>query len=167
MHSIIMREHAQRLFYYDRWANDQVFTALAAMDKPPDHAVQRMNHVVAALDLWQCRLSGKPNPKIDLLSPGWSLEEGKRRLGEVHDGWASILAPLTDDDLFQTITWTRYEGGQYRAMLRDIVTQLPMHGSYHRGQLSILLKDLLPGPFEIDYIFTTWEPAPEPAASGS
>ena len=162
-----MREHFQRLFYYDRWANDQVFGALAAMDNQPAHAIARMNHVVAALDLWRHRLTNNPNPGIDLFNPGWTPEEGKRRLGEVHDAWASILSPLKDDDLLQAITWTRFEGGRYRALLRDIVTQLPLHGSYHRGQLSIVLKDKLPGPFEIDYIFTTWEPAPEGAASGS
>ena len=63
------------------------------------------------------------------------------------------------EDLMKTIEWERSESGKYKALLRDIVTQLPMHGAYHRGQISITLKDKLPAPLDLDYIFTTWEPA--------
>ena len=162
MANTTLREHAQRVFFYDRWANHQILDALARMDRPPARAIQRMAHVVAALELWVSRLRGKGNPDTDLFSPGWTIEETQRRLDAAHDAWIELLAPLTDVDLLRRVVWTRFDGDRYEALLRDIVTQLPMHGAYHRGQLSITLKDQLPGPLEIDYIFTTWAPVEAP-----
>lgn len=147
------------MFYYDRWANDQVFDRMLRMGDVPQRDIDRMGHVVAALELWLSRIQGQGNPPTKLLAPGWSLDEGRARLGVVHEAWARVLEPLTDDDLIREIHWTRTEGGAYTALLRDIVTQLPLHGAYHRGQISITLREQLGEPLDLDYIFTTWEPA--------
>ena len=79
MQATELRDHVQRLFYYDRWANGQVFDILMKMDDVPQTDIDRMGHVAAALALWNARLTGKANPDIDMLHPGWSLAEGKAR----------------------------------------------------------------------------------------
>ncbi len=154
-----MREHVQRLFFYDRWANASLLQLMAGMDGVPETAVERMNHIIAALELWCSRCSGRGNPPTDLFAPGWTIEQSTQRLGRVHDDWTTLLAPLSDADLFAPVHWTRLDGGDYQALLRDITTQLPLHAAYHRGQLSLMLKDKLEEPLDLDYIFTTWQPA--------
>jgi uncharacterized damage-inducible protein DinB len=72
--------------------------------------------------------------------------------GDYSAEWLAFIDELQDGDLEKTITYTNSLGNTYTDKITDILAHVINHGTHHRGQISILMKEegfILPG---IDYI---------------
>lgn len=147
-------ERARDLFDHDRWANERTLESLASITPPRADAVARMAHLVACLELWLSRLGGKGNPPTPLIWPDWPLDETRRRNASAHDAWSKRLERMDSAELHRIVRCTPMTGGTqpYEVAVRDVLVQLPLHGSYHRGQVSVYIKDSGAKPLDVDYI---------------
>jgi|GEM_PF-2550909 len=143
------------LFGHDRYANEQVFDTLATITPAPVDAIARMAHLVGCLELWISRFDGKGNPSTPLIWPDWSLEETRERNTKTHDQWVGRLNVIDSAELSRVVRCVPMAGGHksYEVSVKDVLIQLPQHGAYHRGQVSVYIKDTGAKPLEVDYIY--------------
>lgn len=155
-------DEANLLVEYHIWARDR---ALAACTALPTEAFTRdlgnsfgsvrdtLAHLYGADEVWLERWLGN-NPRG--LPPATRFAE----LADLQRAWAaldprlqSFVRGLGGDGLLRTITYTAFNGSAatlpYWQMLQHVVN----HGSYHRGQVTTLLRQLgAPAPKGMDLV---------------
>jgi len=63
-----------------------------------------------------------------------------------------ILEGVTEVDLARVVSDKTSAGHPYEATVEDILLHVPLHGSYHRGQVATLLRQAGSEPVATDYI---------------
>ncbi len=130
---------ARERLAYDAWATDTLFGALASLpeerllnaETPGGQSILGICiHMVVAAERWFTGLSGGDwrsvqAPPVSGLADLSAYERRTRMLLE------SVLAGLTAGRLGEVFveTWT----------VADVVQQVANHGTYHRGQIALLL----------------------------
>ncbi len=139
-----------RLFEYDAWANREALASLEAADPAPERALSVLAHVAGAKHLWLARL--RADPAMPGPWPVLAPEALAARLDELAVQMRSYLAGLRPDDLVRTVRYTNSNGETFSSSVGDILLQLVSHGSYHRGQVAVLLRTAGKQPVNTDYI---------------
>lgn len=141
----------QYLFDYNRWANARTFEAAAKLtaeqltsDLQSSHRSVRdtLAHILAAEWIWLKRWKGT-SPKA-LLDPSDfpTVESVKSMLDEVETECAGFIEGLTDQSLDEPITYTNTRGEQWTYPLGQMLQHVANHSSYHRGQVTTMLRQL-------------------------
>lgn len=87
--------------------------------------------------------------------PAWNdadLLELVARLHEVEKGRAKILGGLADTDLSRRIDFTYLSGAPGLHELQDLLIHVVNHGTYHRGQLTSIIRQLGNVPPSTDFV---------------
>ena len=153
--------HVKKLFDYHHWAADKLFDALgdvsaAELDKPWGGSFKTaralLRHIVGAEQLWLERFGGNSPKTMPEMPAGWS---GADYVGE----WRKVKAReqvfvkgLTQQKLDGSLSYTNMKGENHTFPLADILTHVVNHGTYHRGQLTHLLRDLGRQGVSTDYV---------------
>ncbi len=152
-------EEMRSLFDYNAWANHRSLEAAAAL--PNDQFIRplgssfpslrdTLTHICGAEWVWHERFQGNsPSALPDLSSLGtavalrahWSQQESKL-LG--------FVAGLTQADLDRIMEYKTLKFGVYRNPLWQSMQHLVNHGTYHRGQVTTLLRQLGAKPILTD-----------------
>jgi uncharacterized damage-inducible protein DinB len=159
---MLEKDDADRLFAYTVWANHRVLRAAATLD-PDDfrrdlkssHGGVRgtLAHMMAAEWLWLERWKGvNPTrmadegefPDVVALRDRWAAIEEHRR------SWLEALRP---EALAQTVHYRDLKGNEWDQPLWQLVQHVANHGSYHRGQVVALLRQLGAKPLPTDLLF--------------
>jgi uncharacterized damage-inducible protein DinB len=141
----------ERSLAYERWANRRLLTHLQQGAEPPARAVELLAHLLSAITVWLLRLRGEDSSSVRLWSAS-SLDTCEAMLTGVDAGISAFLRPLDERDLEQTISYTNQHGLAYTTSVRDILFHLAAHGAYHRGQISLVLRESGLEPVNTDYI---------------
>lgn len=102
--------------------------------------------------LWLRRWKGEnPNGR-----PEWtkepSLEVLETRLGDIERERTELLATLTDDDLQRDLAYRNMAGDPFANTLGDLMTHVANHATYHRGQLTTMLRQVGATPPATDFV---------------
>jgi uncharacterized damage-inducible protein DinB len=113
-----------------------------------------MAHIVGAEWLWLARLRGEPSslpvwPELDLETCG-------RRLAELSHQWPEYLDNHLGA-LNQPISYTNSKGEAWTSTIEEILTHVPIHSAYHRGQIASDLRESGMDPAYTDYIHAVRE----------
>jgi uncharacterized damage-inducible protein DinB len=138
------------LFDYNYWARDRQLEACAALPesdflKPMGSSFSSLRdtleHLVAVEWVWLERWQGRSPRGM----PPWNLQT----VAAVADRWRMVerdmrawLSHLKQDDLNCPLTYTNTKGKQFTYPLGRTVMHLLNHQSYHRGQVTTLLRQL-------------------------
>jgi uncharacterized damage-inducible protein DinB len=157
----IVKDDIARLWTFHHWATGKVFDALATVSSPQldqkwggsfDTGRGLLEHVVGADTLWIDRLNGT-SPKALPNYPRSFAGSGFR------DAWLEIesrqrrfIETLTAAQLAEDFTYTNLKGETTTWPLADVLFHIVNHGSYHRGQITQLLRDLGMSAPSTDYI---------------
>jgi uncharacterized damage-inducible protein DinB len=141
----------QRLFEYCEWANHRFLDAVAPLD---DEAFARdlkgshggirgtLVHAYGAEWVWHQRFQGVSPPAlageeqitgVAGLRERWSALEAERR------AW---LASLPEEAGERVIEYRTFKGDAFSSRLLPLVQHVANHGSYHRGQVAVFLRQL-------------------------
>ena len=146
-----------KLLKYNTWANRAVATQVEPF--PIDLFEKNvggsfgslkatMVHLLESDWLWLKRFHGIPLapelPKWDTSSPATLHKAWK----EVQDDMLEVVNTLTVDKQVEFIT---RKGAHLIMPLEDIILHLTQHGSYHRGQLTHIIRQLGQQPVSTDY----------------
>lgn len=145
------------LFRYTRWANDRMLDAMQTADDVPERAVELFSHLLRAQDVWYGRVQDTDHADLAL----WveeDLSACAERAESSAQRWGTVLENLTADDLDQPVAYTNSRGTAFETPLRDILSHVVNHGTHHRAQIALVLReaDIVPPP--TDYIFYLREP---------
>lgn len=140
------------LFQYTRWANERVLDALQSADAVPDRAVELFSHLLRAQDLWFGRTQDTDHATLSL----WveeDLEACAERLEASDRRWQEVLDGVTEEALDHPIAYTNSKGTAFETPLRDILSHVVNHGTHHRAQIALVLREADITPPATDYIF--------------
>ena len=154
-------DYFRRLFSYTEWANARFLESARGLSGeqltqhiPSSFPTIRdtLGHMVFAEWLWLQRWKGE-NPTT---RPDWtkepSLDTIETRLREVERERAELLATLTDDDVSRDFPYRNMAGEPYNAMLGEQMAHVVNHATYHRGQLTTMLRQVGATPPSTDLV---------------
>lgn len=157
-------EHAdaEHLIAYHHWATDRLLDVLSEL---PAEALERplggsfgtprglLAHMIGAELLWLERWRGRsPRTWPEVAAADFA---GFRREWEaVKAAEREVLATTAPDALAAArIAYVNLQGQPFAYPLADVLLHLANHGTYHRGQLAHMLRDLGRVPPMTDYLF--------------
>jgi len=143
----------RQLFEYDYWANQESLRSMTSVKTPSERALEIAGHIVGAQRVWLGRLE-TPGGDPPAPWPLMSLEEANTAVNEMHERWNVFLGNISPGRLDEDLVHRNSKGAEFRVPVRDVLTQLVMHGAYHRGQIAAAVRDAGGTPTSTDYI--TW-----------
>ena len=72
-------------------------------------------------------------------------------MDEIYQRWVALLDRLTDEKLSQNLTYRTTQGAEFQTPIRDVLTHLLMHSTYHRGQVAAAVREAGGKPAATDY----------------
>lgn len=168
-----MNNIAENMLSYHHWANQTILNRLRELPSAllyqetassyPTLAAT-LTHLYAVDQMWYLIVQGTDMPEAleqsrPLMEQGndWSLEEFDERLSQQaqqYDTW------IKQTDLKRTIQLNNPYVGVRQTSLEEIVLHLVNHGTYHRGNIATMLRQLGHSSVMNDYILF-WYQQPE------
>lgn len=149
------------LVAYGEWATDRLTTAMRALSdadrrRRDESAFGSLlgtyTHLVAAEWVWLTRWKGTNPPA----PPAWvgvaGFEEIVAHLRAVERERAAMLVRLNDADLARPVAYRTFAGAEQVTPFAALVRHVVNHGTYHRGQISMRVRQLGGQPPSTDYI---------------
>jgi uncharacterized damage-inducible protein DinB len=148
---MLTRADALDLLAYDAWANRQM-SELFERARPADANVARVwAHVGATLELWHARQAGGDYSKIAVWPP-WDLRESSRHALDADRRWTASASEWGEPDLARIVRFANTRGEPCADRLDDIVRHVANHGTHHRAQIAMRLREIGIEPLNLDYI---------------
>ncbi len=154
-------EIARLLFAYDAWANRRSLEACAALT--PGQFTRNLGssfpsirdtlaHIVGAQFVWLERFHGRV--PAGLLPPADfpDLASLTARSNDLQQGLADYVNQLSAQDLAGTFEYRDLKGRAHSNLRWQALQHLANHGTYHRGQIATLLRQLGVKPVSTDLI---------------
>ncbi|HLN59846.1 MAG TPA: DinB family protein [Thermoanaerobaculia bacterium] len=151
----------RNFFAFGRWANRTILESVAVLT-PEEYArpiggsfgsVQgTLLHLYGADWVWLERFherSPRAMPEGEDLT---TLEALARKWREVEAGQDSYIATLTQGRLAEPLSYIAFSGDSFTRRLGDALLHLANHGTYHRGQVATLLRQLGRKAASTDYL---------------
>ena len=171
----------QTLYAYNLWANRRMFSVLqklteeqftAAVQSSFPSIRESVFHILAAEWIWLKRWKGTsprasaPDPDVSpatwkgLKAGGIPTVQELSTLAELKSFAESIeqerqeyLLTLSDDDLPAILKFNDMAGAPYSEPLLQLLQHVVNHGSYHRGQVTTLLRQMGAQTVSLDMLF--------------
>ena len=135
-----MKNYFQRLIQHAGWADHRVLGILRKHTTVNDRARKLFCHVLAAERVWITRLDGRDSSGVPIW-PDLSLDECAVWLEENETSYEKYLSGLTENGLDHLVTYTNSKGLEFHTPVREVLTQVALHGAGHRGQIAAVLRD--------------------------
>lgn len=146
----MLKNHFIHLFKYNDWATRAVANSLKGLEKKDERLGELLSHLVVAQKLWLNRTLKREihiNPWEKL-----SVQDCTSQSTAVTAEWINLLESFGDKDLDKRIEYMNTKGEKYVSTVRDIVTQIINHSTYHRAQIAQRVKIHGIKPAVTDYI---------------
>jgi len=152
-------EEIAGLYEFNRWANARTLEAcepLTAGELEREvggsfaTVLGTLTHFIGAEWVWLERWHGRSPGALPTGFAG--LGDLRTRLDEIEAGQARVLSTLTPARLGEGVSYTNFKGQPFTYPLGDMLVHVVNHGSYHRGQIATLLRQLGKAPLATDYL---------------
>ncbi|MGQ0766423.1 MAG: DinB family protein [Gemmatimonadota bacterium] len=138
------------LLRHARWANDEVFAALSTgADAVPAAALDQFRHILGAEHVWLQRIEGRP--RTVAVWPDLTVAE-MEPLARENSGRLIAVASGSDEELARTVDYVNTAGVSFTSRVVDILLHVALHGCYHRGMVSSLMRTAGVRPAPTDFI---------------
>jgi uncharacterized damage-inducible protein DinB len=142
---------------YSRWASERSLDAarvLTADELARDlgnsygGVAGTLEHIFQADRVWLSRVEG--SPRLTLCDPGetWTLESLAAEWADVASRWRAWAE--TTDDFEANLQYKNLAGQDHGLPLWQLVLHLVNHATYHRGQITTMLRQLGHKPVATD-----------------
>ena len=153
-----MKDHFNRLFAHLAWADARVLQGLRSAQSVLKSIMDLYCHVLGSEHVWLSRVLGKPAQYA--VWPTLTLDECEQLGAENVSAYEQLLAGTKPEGFARMITYRNSAGDEFTSSLEDILTHVAMHGSYHRAQVAMLMRQSGETPTGTDYIaFARGSPA--------
>jgi len=146
---------------YSAWARRRVLTS-AALLSPEElrrglgnsfgSAHSTLVHIFQADSIWWDRLMGKPTTSLDSYAAPPEFSEFEAKWLALHDAYVSWGEKLDPAGWDRIVPHRNIEGKAFEAPVWQIVLHVVNHASYHRGQITTMLRQLGHTPVGTDLI---------------
>ena len=152
----------EHLYAYDRWANAKTLAVAAGLAPAQftqhlgnSHASVRdtLAHILGANWIWLMRWRGTSPKALPDPADFPDLESLRERWAEVESGQVEFISTLTDEALAAVVVYTNTKGEEWAYPLADLMQHLVNHASYHRGQVTTMLRQLGAAAVSTDLLY--------------
>lgn len=146
---------------YSAWASRRVLESTVALSSEELHRdlggsygclYDTLAHIFQADSIWWDRLMLKPTGDISVYDPPDELAELSKRWLTVLDTYVSWAEKLPPADWDRIVPHRNIKGEPFEAPVWQIVLHVVNHASYHRGQVTTMLRQLGRAPIGTDLI---------------
>lgn len=154
-------DFVKELYAYNHWANDETVAAVSRLD--PGAFTRALGnsfasvrdtlvHILGAEWIWLERWNGR-SPRA-LLSPAEfpDLPAITQKWKQVEEGQAAFLDALRPSGLDKTISYVNPKGETWTYPLGQQLVHVVNHSTYHRGQITTLMRQLDAQPAGTDFL---------------
>ena len=142
--------HLERLFEHMVWADRLVLEGLRSHGGSDPRALEYYAHVLGAEHVWVTRIAGRDRDHA--VWPALSLDECTALAERNRSDYAAVLAAMGDGDGDREIAYRNSAGDFFVSRLEDILLHVALHGAYHRGQVSLMVRQSGGEPVPTDFI---------------
>jgi uncharacterized damage-inducible protein DinB len=151
----------QRLYDYNSWANERVLESLRPIgqdvftdNRQASHGSIRgiIAHIAGAEWIWLERWKGFAPGSLLQESEFETTEIAAQRLRKIDHDLQEFTSRLTQMDIDGGRGYTTMEGKACSNVLSDMLLHVVNHSSYHRGQITTLLRQAGAVPQSTDFI---------------
>jgi uncharacterized damage-inducible protein DinB len=143
-------KHLRREFDYDAWANGEVLAAIKATSAPTAQPLKLLAHILSAEYLWLERLQGQPQSMP--VWPELTFAQCESQISELSKLWHEYFSGIAPTRLSEKISYKNSQGEPWTNTVQDVLTHVPMHSAYHRGQIASLMRSTGSTPPYTDFI---------------
>jgi uncharacterized damage-inducible protein DinB len=152
-------EDIRQLYDYNAWANRRVMEAAAALTSEQfttplgssfTSVRDTLAHIYGGEWLWLERFQGRSPASLPDVNEFTNLAILRERWLEHEARLLSFVRGLTQADLDRVMEYKTLNFGVYRNPLWQSMQHLVNHGTYHRGQVTTLLRQLGAQPILTD-----------------
>ena len=141
----------QELYNYNAWANARTLEACAAL--APEQLTRDLGnsfpsvrdtlaHIMAAEQVWVMRWHGHSPRSLFDGSEFPTLDAVRERWLKIEGELSEFAASVTDEMLDQVITYINTKGEEWSYTLGYMMQHVVNHSTYHRGQITTMLRQL-------------------------
>jgi uncharacterized damage-inducible protein DinB len=139
------------LFQYNQWANRKLLDACSALTNEQftrdlgssfRSVRDTLVHLYGAEWVWNERIEGRSPSSLHSGSAFPDLSSVRAKLEEMDSYYLDYVTRLTPQDLERVIRYKSFAGDEFSNPIWQTLHQLTNHGSYHRGQVVTLLRQL-------------------------
>lgn len=145
-----MADHLRKLIDHLKWADKATVDALRATPGTDTRALTVYAHVLGAEAVWLARLAGR-KPDVAVW-PTLTIDEAEQLAARNAGDFDELVSQLATDDADRAIDYRNSAGREFRDTIEDILLHVALHGSYHRGQVSLIVRGGGGEPAPTDYI---------------
>jgi uncharacterized damage-inducible protein DinB len=152
-------EEMRALFDFNAWANHRSLEASAAL--PNDQFIKPLGssfpsvrdtlaHICGAEQVWYERFQGNSPATLPNVSAFNTVDALRRHWSEQETKLLGFVAGLTQADLNRVMEYKTLKFGVYSNPLWQSMQHVVNHGTYHRGQITTMLRQLGAKPILTD-----------------
>ena len=152
-------EEIRLLYDYNAWANHRTLDACAALT--PEQVTRNLGssfasvrdtlaHIYGAEWIWLERFQGRSPLSLPDTGQFADLSSLRNRWMEHEANLLRFVAGITQEDLNRVLEYKTLKFGVYRNPLWQSMQHLANHGTYHRGQVTTMLRQLGAQPILTD-----------------
>lgn len=153
-----MKELTIQLFDYHLWANERLIQHLRGLPKEiflnkvesvfPTIA-ETFGHMIAVDKLWYSRMKGKNLQQIGTKQFN-TIEETLEASADLHNNIKCFL--VSTENVENMVFYQNTRGDQFNNQISEIVQHIVNHGTYHRGNISAMIRQMGYEGTSTDYI---------------
>jgi uncharacterized damage-inducible protein DinB len=139
------------LFSYNRWANERVLAAAATLDEEKfkremgnsfSSVRDTLVHVFGGEWIWLERWKGRSPRALPTVAEVPDLATIRAKWTQVAEEQRRFLGQLQASDLEKAVCYVNSKGDTWTYPLWQQMAHVVNHSSYHRGQITTLLRQL-------------------------
>ncbi|MEO2202913.1 DinB family protein [Paenibacillus pabuli] len=142
----------KRMMEHLYWADERILDALQESEMKNKELLKLVRHVAVAERVWLSRLQGKGSAQYSLWEEAEDLTVIRTMFEENAEQYRVYIKGLDESLLDEMIDYANQSGVPFQTSVRDILSQVILHGQYHRGQINRALRIESAEPVQIDYI---------------
>jgi uncharacterized damage-inducible protein DinB len=136
---------------YNRWAHQTITAAILELDESLYHKEVKSSfpslyatvmHVWDAESIWWQRMEGHSNILIPTKQFQPTMHEAVNGLLQQAGEWERFVSQADDENLQTEFEYKNLKGQPFRSGVWQVVHHLFNHGTYHRGQLVTMMREL-------------------------
>jgi len=154
-------EEFRTLYDYNSWANHRSVDSCAALTA--DQFVKNLGssfgsvrdtlaHIMHGEWVWLERFEGRSPSTFPAADPYGNLDSLRARWAEIERNLLAFVAGLKQADIDRVFEYKTINYGVYKNPMGQSLQHLVNHGTYHRGQIATMLRQLGVKPTATDLI---------------
>jgi len=149
------------LFEFNSWANARTIQALDTLQEEKLYVDLKNSfgsihgtlvHLCGAEDIWLQRLNGADRGVFMKKEDYPTYAMVKAKCDEMEMGWKKYLLQLTDEQLAKPLTFHNLKGEKVTQIVWQSLHHLVNHSTYHRGQITTMIRQSGGTPIGTDLI---------------